>query len=49
MKWYIIFLLVITIVISFIFFISNNELNAETKIIVNYSKYYTGTAPYTIK
>ena len=49
MKWYIIFLLVITIVISFIFFTHNNELNAETKIIVNYSKYYTGTAPYTIK
>ena len=49
MKWCIIFLLIITIVISFIFFNNNNELNAETKIIVNYSKYYTGTAPYTIK
>lgn len=50
MKYYITFILVALIIcLSFMLATNYNKLNADTKIIINYSKYYAGTEPYILK
>lgn len=49
MRYTIIAVLIFMIGIFFIIMANYSKSHADTKIIVNYSKYYAGTEPYVLK